>query len=471
MNNIHIIDLAVIIVYLGVCLLIGLHKVKSVKTIRDYALGTGYIPTSILLFTIFATHMGAGSTVGTVEGLYSNGLIFAIAIMFQPLFWVITAKIFSGNAHKFKKAGCISISDIMKLLYGDLGKWVTNVLSVLLSVGVIAVQIAVIGYLFNYFLGISHVMGVIIGFSVIAAYSVFGGIRAVALTDTFQGLILIVAIPTAYILSDGCDILWESLPESHRAMDLTVDNALLLASMIFYALMPVSEGTFIQRFLMANDKEQLEKTLKMIAFISIPFTMGICLIGLIIKVKAPDIAPNIAFFYLINHYLPIGITGLVITGILAAIMSTADSFLNTAGVLCAHDIVKGIFPKITDKQELFIARCSVLVISAFAIGIAISGKSLMALVWLADIFWMPIIFIPLASGFLNFKTNYKSFGASIFIGITGVFLGKFIAGEFATISLLFGVTGSAIGLFGMHWWQRSYGKLPVNEELTLKVAD
>ncbi len=471
MNNIHIIDLTVIIVYLGACLLIGLYKVRSIRTIRDYTLGTGYIPTSVLLFTIFATHVGAGSTVGVVEKLYTDGLIFAIAVMFIPLFWVITAKIFAGNAYKFKKAGCISVSDIMSLLYGKTGKWMTNILSLLLSIGIIAVQIAAVGYLFNYFLGISHVAGVIIGFGVIAVYSVFGGIRAVSLTDTFQGLILIVAIPVACILAfhdiGGYDALVANLPLSHLSLDLSGSSSLLLASMIFHTLMPVSEGTFIQRFLMANNKEQLKNTLKMIAWISIPFTMVICLIGFVIKVRVPEIDPNTAFFYLISNYLPIGITGFLITGILAAIMSTADSYLNTAGVLCAHDIVKGIFPQITDRQELLIARFSVLLISACAIGVAITGTSLMALVWLANICWMPIIFIPLASGFLNFKTNNKSFIASVFISLVGIFFGKYVSGEFATISLLFGVTGSAVGLFGMHWWQKHYNKILVNEEWTL----
>jgi Na+/proline symporter len=465
MNNIHIVDLSVIIIYLFLCLIIGLYKVNTIKTIRDYTLGVGAIPTSILLFTIFATHMGAGTTVGTVGELYADGLLFAIAVMFRPLFWVLTAKIFANNAHTFKKAGCISVSDIMGLLYGKLGKWVTNVLSVFLSIGVIAVQIGAVGYLFNYFLGISHALGVIIGFGVVAVYSVFGGVRAVSLTDTFQGLILIVAIPVACILAfhdiGGYDALISSLPETHLSLNLTKDNALLLASLIFYTLMPVSEGTFIQRFLMANDKKQLNKTLKIIAWISLPFTTIICLIGFVIKVKAPEIDHNTAFFYLVSNYLPVGITGFLIAGILAAIMSTADSYLNTAGVLCAHDIAKGIFPKLTDKQELFIARCAVLVISAFAISIAISGKSLMALVWFADVFWMPIIFIPLAAGFLKFKTNYKSFIASMFIGLAGTFLGKYVAGEFATISLLFGVIGSGIGLFGMHWWQRFFKTLEI----------
>jgi Na+/proline symporter len=197
MGNLHTIDIIVIIGYLILCLIIGVYKAGKIKTIKEYALGTDYISTAVLMFTVFATHIGAGSTVGTVERLHSMGLIFAISVIFEPLFWLITAKVFAGNISTFKKAGCMSISDIMGFLYGKSGKWLTNILSIFLSIAVIAAQISAIGYLFNYFLGISHLQGVAIGFGVLVIYSLFGGVRAVALTDTFQGLVLLVAIPVA----------------------------------------------------------------------------------------------------------------------------------------------------------------------------------------------------------------------------------------------------------------------------------
>jgi Na+/proline symporter len=458
MNNLHWLDIAVIIAYLVLCLIIGLYKIGKIKTIKDYTLGVGKISTVVLLFTIFATHIGAGATVGVVENLHSMGLIFAIALMFSPLFWVITAKICANNISVFKKAGCLSVSDIMGLLYGKTGKWVTNIFSILLSIGILALQIGAIGYLFNYFLGVSHAVGVFIGFGTLLIYSLFGGVKSVAITDTFQGIVLLIAIPTACFIAfydvGGYQGLMANLPDSHLSVDFTKDNILLLASMVFYILTPEASGTFMQRFLMANNQKQLNRALKVITIASIPFTLVICLIGFIVKVKAPDVNPNVAFFYLINNYLPIGITGLLVTGILAAIMSTADSWLNTTSVLCAHDIYKGLFPKITSKQELFIARVSVLCIGALATLIALTGTSLIALEWLAGNFWLPVIFVPLAAGLLKFRTNHISFIVAIVGGVIGAVIGKYVSGEFATISVLFGVLGSMVGLFGTHLLQK-----------------
>jgi Na+/proline symporter len=468
MSNLHIIDIAVIAIYLILCLVIGLQKAGKIKTIREYSLGTGYVSTTVLFFTLFSTHIGAGSTVGAVGKLHTMGLIFAVALMTEPLFWFLTSKMFSKNIGLFKKAGCMTVSDIMGFLYGKPGKWVTNIFSILCSIGMIALQIGAIGYLFNYFLGISHAAGVFIGFGVLVVYSLFGGIRAVSITDTFQGVILLVAIPVACTIAfhdvGGYDRLMAELPSTHLAIDLTPSNILLLSSMIFYSLVPVSAGTFMQRFLMANDSKQLSRTLIILSFALLPFILVICLIGFVMKIKEPSVDPDTAFFYLISHYLPVGVTGLLISGILAAIMSTADSWLNTTSVLCAHDIAKGIFPKLTDKQELFIARISVLVISALSVTLALAATSLMELVWLADNFWTPVILIPLVAGFFKLRTNQKSFISSCTLGIGGALFGRYITGEFATTSLLFGTIGSAIGLLGMHNWQ-VYRKQPVGDDI------
>ncbi|MDF3048311.1 MAG: Na+/solute symporter [Candidatus Midichloriaceae bacterium] len=109
MSNLHIIDISVIVLYLFLCLVIGLYKANTIKTIREYTLGSGQISTTVLFFTVFATHIGAGSTVGTIEKLHTMGLIFAVAVLAEPLLWLITAKVFAKNIGLFREAGCMSI--------------------------------------------------------------------------------------------------------------------------------------------------------------------------------------------------------------------------------------------------------------------------------------------------------------------------------------------------------------------------
>ena len=116
MMKLQIWDLLIVVAYLAICLVIGLYKYTRIKTLKQFALGYQSLSTTILVCTIFASTVGAGTIFGYTEKLYIYGLAFVIARLFIPLFWFISAMIFSPNIEQFKD--CISISQIMYKLYG-----------------------------------------------------------------------------------------------------------------------------------------------------------------------------------------------------------------------------------------------------------------------------------------------------------------------------------------------------------------
>lgn len=455
MSNLHIVDIIIIAAYLVGCLIIGFYKSKKIHNIEEYTLGGRRFGTLVIVATLFATFISASATVGIVEKVYQLGLFYAITCVLAPVFWLIMGFIYGKNIDQFR--GCLSVSDIMERLYGKIGRWVTNICAIALSIGMVAVQALAVGYIFNYFLGISKLEGIILGVGILTFYSAFGGIRAVALTDVFQFFIFFIAIPTAcvFALNDlgGLETLIKKLPKETITININESNVLLFSSWIFYSLIPLAAGAYVQRFLMAKDSKQLTYALKIIASIHLPLIMIICLIGFIVKANVPDIDPNLAFNYFMEHYLYTGVKGLMIAGMLAAIMSTADSWLNTASILCAHDICKKLFPNISAKTELNIARITTFLIGVSVIFIAMIGNDIMGLLWAVGNLWDPFILIPFSVGFLQFKTNAKSFIASIICAFILVYVGMLIDGKFATISFISGIVGSAIGLFGMHYYQ------------------
>ena len=451
---IHIIDISIICAYLVGCLIIGFYKSRKITNIAEYTLGGKKFAIVVIVSTIFATDIGAVAVMGSVEKVYAIGLLYAVACLAVPSYWFLMLKIYGENIDQFR--GCLSMSDIMGKLYGAAGKWVTNIASILMAIGIIAVEVLAMGYIFNYFLGIPQLSGIVVGMGILIFYSTFGGVRAIAYTDVFQFFVFFIAIPTACIVAldeiGGTSALIEQLPQSHLTVKLTSNNILLFASWIFFNI-PATAGVYIQRFLMAKDSKQLAKSLKIITAIQFPFVVITCLIAFIVRATAPDIDPNTAFIYFIEHYLYVGIKGFVIAGMLAVIMSTADSWLNNTGIICAHDICKKLFPSISDKKELSIARLSTVIIGIFAIFIAIAGTGIMELCWFIFNFWAPFMLVPIASGFLGFRTNSKSFIASLIGAAFSTCFVAYIEVEFATISLLFGVIGSAICFFGMHCYQ------------------
>lgn len=464
----HIIDIIIVIAYLIICILIGLYRYKSVKTLKEYALGIGHFPSIVIVTTTVATVLGAQQVIGYVAEIYTLGMFFMIACLFTPMTSLVMAAIYSRSIEQFR--GCISLSDIMEVLYGKVGRWVANITSVFYSIGIMLIQISAMGYLMHYFFGISYSHSAIIVTSVLCIYSMFGGIRAVALTDVFQLTILMVALPIAFsfLYNDigGYRSIVNALPSSMMTLDINIDNVFLFVSLIFYALLPNTDGVIIQRCLMCRDSIQLRYCMNMIAAITLILPLILYIIALILKIKVQNMDSNVVFIHFIIHHIAVGFKGLIIAGLLAVAMSTADSHINYTSVLCTHDILRKLV-KLTEKQALLAARmfvlfvCFICILSIFLIN---NTKRLLEVEFFIQNFTMPLMIVPLIAGFLKFRTNSKSFISSTVLAIFFTSMSGFIVGELDTISLMCGMIGSAVGLFGMHYWQVYQGVLNINNQ-------
>ena len=138
-------------------------------------------------------------------------------------------------------------------------------------------------------------------------------------------------------------------------------------------------------------------------------------------------------------------------------MSTADSWLNSLSIVVSHDIVKKIYPKIDGKTELLIARIATFLCALLAVIISLSSGAIFKLIIFFQAFYYATVLVPFTAGFLKFKTNDKSFLASVLSGIICTVITEYYTGEFGVISLTFGVIGSTIALFGAHYFQIKLG--------------
>ncbi len=108
-----------------------------------------------------------------------------------------------------------------------------------------------------------------------------------------------IACSFAYHDVGGYRGIVSGLPQDMLKLDLNTENIWLFLSLIFYSLLPTNGGPYIQRFLICKNSKQLVKCMKILTLIYLPFTLIICLMGLIIRVKAPDIDPDQAFIYVV----------------------------------------------------------------------------------------------------------------------------------------------------------------------------
>ncbi len=460
-GKLSLLDVIIVVLYMLFCLYLGFRKSSSIKSIKEYAIGDGTISTFILICTLYATHLGAGMTFGSLDQIRSLGMLFAVSLFAQPIGWLIKMWVFGRNIEQF--AGCISISDIMYRLYGTPGKWVTNIVSVIVSVGTLAAQASAAGYLMHYFLGMSINEGVIISIGILIIYSAVGGVKAVALTDVIQFIVFYIAIPSVCIIGlhkiGGISALIHAVPEEKLLIPLDKDNLYLLLGLIIYAATAHGTSTaFIQRFLMSNNAKQLIGALKAVAVLEFIITAVLVIMGFVLLALFPnDTSSKASFFSIIVDVLPIGLSGLVIIGLLAVIMSTADSYINATAVICTHEILKQIWPGMSMSTELLLARLSTVLIGVLSIFLALTGRSILELLWMIANFYDPIIIAPLFAGFLGMRTNSVTFIVAAVFGAGAVLISAYVYGDFSVVSFSFGVAGNIIGLLGMHYIQVYYG--------------
>ncbi|MDJ1258092.1 MAG: hypothetical protein MRQ07_05580 [Candidatus Midichloria sp.] len=118
--------------------------------------------------------------------------------------------------------------------------------------------------------------------------------------------------------------------------------------------------TYLKLELLSRNSWQSVSCLQKVVIILL--TIVICLMGTIIKIKEPNLAPPIAFIYFMDNHLAVGAKGLVIAGLLVVVMSTADSWLNNASSLCTYEVVNK-FVILTYSQALLVTRMCTAIIA------------------------------------------------------------------------------------------------------------
>jgi Na+/proline symporter len=454
LQNLQIFDISLVIIHVFMCMSIAFYYYKKVKKADDFSFGLKNSSTIMFVCTIFATSMGAGSTIGYVDKLYNGGVIALIYVLSQPLYWLITAKILAPKIYNLQF--CSTISQVMERLYGKSAGFITVFASIVETIGVICMQSVAIGAICAYFFGMNFLLGVLLGYIAVAIYGMMGGIRGVMAIDLYQFMVffLIIPIVCAVVSSSfgGVAQVILSIPKSTFEFDFNFKNNIILLSFLTASLLPEIAPPIMHRYLMlAATPKKLKTVFYNLFFISIPFMLSICVIAYIMKVNDVGLSENVLFMF-ISHYVPIGLKGLMIVGLFAVIMSTSDSYLNAASVILTKDLIKVLFPNLTDKQELRILRLFIIVISL--VPLLLISNNLFENIRLFKTFGIQMLTIPLFAGLYDFQAKKHSFIFGVLVGFLFATVSIFYFPEYTLLYILAAQIGVAIGFFGCHFFQK-----------------
>ncbi len=415
-------DLTVLCVFLLLTLGIGAYAGRGITDIKAYAVGGRSYGTFALLATLSASYIGGGYTFGVSEKSFSSGMVYSLCLLGFSLQLFLVSRYIAPKMSRFYQA--YSVGDIMATFYGETGRLITGISSAIVCAGIIGAQVKATGYVFNLFLGVDPMLGILIGCGIVIAYAVFGGIKAVVATDILQFLVLIVMIPLTLFISvyelGGIEAMLSKLPPMHTAVPGKMGGIAMLSVFLSLLLGEALVPPYVQRLFIAKDTKTTSRGTLISCGLSIPFFLAGGAIGLVAFALNPELNANMSLPYVIDTMLPVGLKGLAVAGIIACIMSSADSYLNAAAIAVIHDLVRPLKKNdLTSGQELHLTRLCTLLIGVFSVVFAIYIESAMDILLYSYNFWSPIILIPLVMGIVGYQLNTRGFLLSSFSGVLG----------------------------------------------------
>jgi SSS family solute:Na+ symporter len=429
--------------YLTVCVMLGLFKVPKMKNLKDYAIGPTQFSTAALGLSMIAAIIGPADTIGSVEKSFSLGMVFVVTAFLQALRWWLMGRIIAPSLKFLQFNGCITLVDIMKLLYGKWGKYICTA-NIIFCIAILSIYYKASALILEKYLNIPFLHGAALITVAIAIYSIFGGIHAIIITDVVQFFIFVTVIPAIFFFGfQNIDIpaTWNNIPYEKTHI-LTSDIPLLL-SFCIYTIIPVTGFPYIQRALMSQHGNQLQKIFSMTGIFSAFFILMMGIIGLFVSGMNPEIQSDDALFFFIDQVVPSSIMGFVAISFLAIIMSTASSFLNASTVVIIKDIITPAFPKLNNnKAQMFLTKFAGVIVAFSAFGIMFVKDHIMDMLWTLDNFWDPFVSVPLIMGLIGVRIKPENFKYVLMSALAGVLISRAFHGEFDTITLVFGVISS-----------------------------
>ena len=383
--------LSLVFVYLFITIGIGLWAARRVKNTGDFAIAGRHLPMVMIITTTFATWFGSETVLGIPAKFVQGGLNGIVEDPFGAGMCLILVGLFF--AAKLYKMTLLTISDYYRERYGRGIEAVCSLIIILSYLGWVSAQVTALGMVFNLLSGgaISVPVGMVIGTVSILAYTLFGGMWSVAVTDFIQMIILVVGLSIiAYVAAGqagGADKvvalavsrdLFKFLPEPSFTQ-----IAFFVAAGITMMLGSIPQQDVFQRVMSANSIEAATKgpVIGGIAYILFAFVpMFLMTSALIIMpeqseamIQAGATEAQKVLPLLVMERMPFVMQVIFFGALLSALKSTASATLLAPSVTFVENIWRQFFPRQSDAQELRTMRIAVLVFSACVCAYAIAS--------------------------------------------------------------------------------------------------
>ncbi|WPB55946.1 sodium:solute symporter family protein [Xylophilus sp. GOD-11R] len=426
--------LTLVFAYLLVTIAIGLLAGRRVKNSADFAVAGRHLPLAMIVTTTFATWFGSETVLGIPARFIEGGFNGVVEDPFGAGTCLILVGVFFAS--KLYRMSLLTISDYYRERYGRVVEVVCSLIIMLSYLGWVSAQVTALGLVFNLLSGdvISVPVGMALGVASILAYTLFGGMWSVAVTDFIQMIILVCGLAVlAYFAGDmaggaGKVIDFATSRDLFRFWPEPSlhDVVFFFAAALTMMLGSIPQQDVFQRVMSANSLRAATRgpVIGGVCYIVFAFVpMFLVASALIIMPERAQALlqddPQKILPTLVMERMPFVMQVLFFGALLSAIKSSASATLLAPSVTFTENIWRQFRPGGTDRQNLRTMRVTVLVFSLCVLAYAIASQGTSIYEMVSGAYQVPLVgaFVPLLAGLYWKRATTQGAIASIALGV------------------------------------------------------
>ena len=385
------IAIGIIVLYALVFVVISyVARRKYTASVTDHLVASRSLGWFVTAITILATGFSGVGIAGFPGTIYIIGAPFLVAVLAgfsatAPLMWFLGRRMWRlGKEYDFETPG-----DLLGEYYeSDLIRVYAAFVSALFNIVYVVAQLLAGGILINVLTGgiASFQVGLLIMAVIVFLHVTLTGVRGIAYLDTFNGVLIttILVLFGGFIVSaaGGLSTVFTSLPDpvssTHIAIPsvtgaFTAEVILLFGIVFTFGTWLMSPAVWIRVYSFDKPQNIVKVVATVLGFLAVAEIIGLYLVGTWGRSQLTDVGnPDFVSSLLAFETLPFVLATLFLTAVLAAVISTADSYLHSMAAGISRDFVKAVVrEEMTETGELRLNYAVIFLTTVIAIVLAL----------------------------------------------------------------------------------------------------
>ncbi|WP_309031670.1 sodium:solute symporter, partial [Streptomyces alfalfae] len=334
------VDYTVIVVYLAGMLAMGWWGMRRAKSKSEFLVAGRRLGPWMYSGTMAAIVLGGASTIGGVGLGYQYGLSGAWMVFTIGLGLLALSVFFSARIARLK---VYTVSEMLDLRYGGRAGVISGVVMWAYTLMLAVTSTIAYATIFDVLFDLNRTLAIVLGGSIVVAYSTLGGMWSITLTDMVQFVVktigvLLLLLPIAVVKAGGFGEMKAKLPTEYFD-PLGVGGETIFTYVLIYTFGMLIGQDIWQRVFTARSDRVARYGGTVAGTYCLVYAIAGAVIGTAAKVMYPKLpSADAAFATIVKDELPVGVRGLVLAAALAAVMSTSSGALIACATVANNDI-------------------------------------------------------------------------------------------------------------------------------------